>query len=366
MSIDRRPWVTRRLAIVLLCLLALMVASLPAAGAEPAAGAQAAPGAPRLATDGLESETGAAEPAGVAPAAKTRKLALGVSQWPYDDLSDLDAFTASVGRAPATWSVWSDWGGGNAAFPTALMAGLAARGVVPVVLWQPVDPSDLKDPRFSYRHIIQGRHDAYLRAWAEAAKAHGGTVLLRLAHEHDGTWFPWGTDRFDNSPKRFQKMWRHVWNIFRGPDGVGATNVKFVWSPNQPCVKCVPYAKTYPGDAFVDYAGFSSFNWSGKQPWKSMVQTFDLAYRKLRAVTRKPIIVAETGSSPEGGSKPRWIREGYPAVYARFPRIKLIVYFNVDSLTMANQRDWRLTTPARALTAYRAIVAQPRFQGVIR
>ena len=94
-----------------------------------------------------------------------------------------------------------------------------------------------------------------------------------------------------------------------------------------------------------------------------MKQTFRPSMVALAALTKKPVIAAETGSTPIGGSKARWIRDGYPEVFALWPKLKAIVYFNVDSKTLANQQDWRLSTPASALSAYREIVAQRKFQG---
>jgi hypothetical protein len=85
-------------------------------------------------------------------------------------------------------------------------------------------------------------------------------------------------------------------------------------------------------------------------------------FRKMH--THKPFIVAETGSSMEGGSKSLWIKQGYPKVYAKYPEIKAILYFNIDARALDPlQRDWTLTTHRGGLAAYRSIVAMPRFQG---
>ena len=349
-GMSSRRHLTAALAVALLVVTVLAVA--PAAAADTGAPATAPVAA-------------AAAPAG----SPVRPLALGVSMLPYSDLSVLDQFASDSGsgRMPAAWSVWSDWGGSNKEFPTELMDGLLARGVTPIVLWEPIDPSDPTNqdhPSYSYQSMIRGKYDAYVRAWAQAAKDWGHPVLLRFAHEFNGTWFPWGVQRFSNTPKLFIQAWRHVWNIFRGKNGVGAKNVRFVWSPNQPCGQCTSYTKLYPGDKYVDYAAFSSFNWSGKVPWKSMVQAFELSMKGLAKVTRKPVIVAETGSSAKGGDKATWIRKGYPAVHKKWPRIKLIIYFNIDTRDVG-QRDWRLVSPASALDAYRSILARPSFQGSI-
>lgn len=303
--------------------------------------------------------------AATSPTATVRRVALGVSMLPYGDLAVVDQFTADAGRAPAAWTVWSDWGGPDAAFPTALMQGLRDRGITPIVIWQPVDPSNINSPAYRYRRIVNGAHDAYIREWAQAADDFGGTVVLRFAHEMDGFWFPWGMGRFDNTPARFKAAWRHIWNIVRGPGGAGATNVKFLWSPTSPASDRPSFASLYPGDGYVDYVGFTSFNWNRRGiPWKSMVSLYTSSMTALGKITKKPVIVAETGSTSKGGDKAAWIRTGYPAVYSKWKRIRSIIYFNVDMPTQ--NRDWRLTTPMSAMDAYRSIAAQARFQGRFR
>jgi len=297
----------------------------------------------------------------------TRKLALGVSMLPDADLATIDSFTASVGgRTPAIWMLWSDWGNPTtAAFPDrAFLDGLRARHAVPMITWCPLDPAHPDSDAYTYAKIAAGAWDAYIRGWATAAKAWGGTILLRWAHEMDGTWFPWSIGRFgnENTPARFVAAWRHIWNVIRG---AGAKNVKFLWSP-MVCRGCASLKSVYPGDKYVDYAGFTSFNWSTPNAWRSMDQLYGQVLSAMKRVTRKPVIVTETGSSPSGGDKAAWIRAGYPAVYKRFPQIVGIVYFNVDAATLARQPDWRLTTPSNALAAYRSLLTQAKFQGRLR
>ena len=65
-------------------------------------------------------------------------------------------------------------------------------GTVPLIYWAPVDPADPGSPAWTYNTILNGDHDAYITQFAQDAKAYGGRVLLRFAHEMDGDWFPWG------------------------------------------------------------------------------------------------------------------------------------------------------------------------------
>jgi len=283
---------------------------------------------------------------------------MGVSQHPDNGLAALDAFKESVGRYPAIWSLWSSWGGSNSAFPDlTLMNGLRFRGVVPQFFWEPDDPSTppiANDPLYTYRSIIAGTHDAYVREWARDAKEYGGTILLKFAHEMNADWFPWGVGRPDNGAMRFKKAWRRIHNLIRGPGGEGATNVKLLWSVYGSGDKSL-----YPGDAYVHYVGFSTFNWGGG---RSMKQLFAPPVNRLKQFTNKKIIVTETGT-PSFSDKAGWITVGYPEVYKAFPQIAAIVYFDV---AVYGQPDWRLTEPSHALTAYASIVAKPTYQGRIR
>jgi hypothetical protein len=51
-------------------------------------------------------------------------------------------------------------------------------------------------------------------------------------------------------------------------------------------------------------------------------------------------------------------------VRTKWPRLKAIVYLNID-LTGVGHPDWRLTTPPAAMDAYKAVAAKVIFQGTI-
>ena len=106
-------------------------------------------------------------------AASDRQIALGVSQadwWDIDNSGDdaVDTATTELGAKPAIWSLWSDWGGPNKDFPTTLVQGLHARRVVPMVYWEPVDPSfqGFDCSHWALKNIINDDHDDYIRQWA--------------------------------------------------------------------------------------------------------------------------------------------------------------------------------------------------------
>ena len=209
-------------------------------------------------------------------------MALGVSMLPDTNMDVYRKFRADTGRWPATWSFWNNWGGTDSAFPTAAASQLRG-GTVPFIFWAPVEPDHLTSDKWTYNTIRRGDHDAYITQFAQDAKAYGGRVLLRFAHEMDGDWFPWGIGRFDNTRRNFILAWRHVYNIFKS---VGARNVKFVWSPNGYYSKRgVPIKDVYPGDKYVDYLAISGFNW-GAPKWQTMAQVLETKLKELEAVTK--------------------------------------------------------------------------------
>jgi len=368
----------------------IMLSAIVMAGASHAAGV--VPHAP----NGSSQAAATSAPAAKASAART---ALGVSMLPGDrSKTTYDDFRARAGRAPALWSIWSDWGGpgdpsqsSSSQLPDlTFLNHLEQHGTAPFIFWQPIDPADLGTAKFSFKHIEAGDWDSYITAFAVATKAVSGPVLIRFAHEMDGDWFPWSIGLHGNTTTSFINAWRHIWTIFHN---VGATNVRWVWSPNG-CDCAKPTTRPlnpgldalYPGDKYVDYLGASGFNWgSYKDRWATMqvimkprMHGFDSMNntRIGRAgVRRKPIILAETasaptgpsahaGKNPPGNTKARWIKVGYDLIHSRYPRVKAIVYFNVDMRKLDSNEDWHLA--GASMTAYRDLLRKASFRGRIQ
>jgi hypothetical protein len=277
-----------------------------------------------------------------------------------DDLAALDAYAQRAGRMPASWSIWSDWGNKNKAFPSqGLLHALRARGVRPVIFWQPTGDDRLAHPtKYSYQSIVDGEWDAYLTSWAQDAKAWGGRVIVRWAHEMNGWWFPWAIGKIGNTPENYRAAWRHVVTTVRGI----APNVRFMWAPMRPCgTRCVDYSALYPGDAYVNVLGFSAYNWSG-DPDTTMLRLYRRAINALSAVSSRKIIAAETGIKGPGPGRDRWLREGYQAIYQAFPRLRGVIYFDID-MSFLDEPEWRLMRSDNSLDTYSDILRDPRFMG---
>jgi hypothetical protein len=319
-------------------------------------------------------------------------MALGVSipgtRHPDAIEQRVNDFSASVGgHTPAAWSLWSRWGerGGKAkcvagfgtcSFPSAGVARLHELGITPVIWWEPIDPEKANLGKFSrYKLILDGRHDGYIEAWAEAAReagelSGGRRIVLRFAHEANGHWFDWGIGRFDNTVANFKAAWRHVWRIFKREGALAY--VDFLWSvTKQRCQACNPFAQVFPGGKYIDYAGVTAFNWGRYKggSWKSMISVLRSPLRDIMRVTSRPIVVSELASNHRGGDKAKWIRSGYEKVYAEFPRVKAILYLNTDQPKKDfGHPDWRLVKPAdgSAEDAYADTAAKSRFGGQLQ
>ena len=316
------------------------------------------------------------------PAAARSNIAVG---WTVTDASGhdratgmagVDKYIAQVGRKPRVWSLWSKWGDrgansngacvkdvGSCSFPTASVKALQARGITPMIWWVFVDPKNPYGNRRygQYRKINMGVHDAYIKDWARAAKIVGREtkkpVIIRFAHEADGTWFPWSISLFQNSPTKFKNAWVRLWNKF---NKVGAKkHVRWLWSPIK------PQKINYPGDKYVDYVGLTLLN-PGKtatKSWKTPKVVLDRKVGLSLKVTQKPIIAAEVGTGYKGGDKGNWVETLYKRAYWKHPKVKAMVY-----LETTNGPDWRLHVgdQGRGLKAYKKIARNPKFQGRIR
>ena len=274
------------------------------------------------------------------------------------------ALTQSIGgHKPAMAAIWVQWGSGAPAFPTSVANGLRDRGITPFIWWEPVNSADLSDGTYSrHKNISDGDHDAYIRQFARAARDFGSPVLLRFAHEMNGSYFPWAVNKFDNTASTFIAAWRHVHGIFQAE---GATNVKFVWSVARQGVprRLQPVRLPVAWGRLRRRDGLQCLQLGNVRR-----QELELDVRPVPAhghrhgarSSSKPIIVAETGSTDLGGDKAAWIRDGYRAVHDQLPQIKGIVYLNADLRDLGHP-DWRLATPLSALTAYAQIAAMAEF-----
>jgi hypothetical protein len=297
---------------------------------------------------------------------------------PYD-MSRLEAFEARLGKGVSIVHWGQPWiyKGKPQRFQTGEFDKVRRHGAIPMVNWNSWDYSlGVNQPDHQLADIIAGTHDAYIRMWAEQAKAWGHPFFLRFNHEMNGWWqFPWSERLNGNKPGEYVVAWRHVHDIFTE---VGATNVTWVWAANISSEKTTPLEQVYPGHEYVDWVGMDGYNFGSdrRNIWQTFEQVFagspyntnKNTYEQLKALAPgKPIMIAETASSEDGGplgrpaSKAAWITEALAALPTKFPEIKALVWFNWDENDP--QLDWPIDSSEEAVQAFRAGISSSYFAG---
>jgi hypothetical protein len=194
---------------------------------------------------------------------------------------------------------------------TARLKSASAGGAVPEITWMPCSfilGCAANHDAFPLERIASGKYDSYIKSVAAAAKAFGRPVILRFAHEMNGSWYPWGNGVNGNTPAQYISAWRHVHKIFAA---VRATNVFWFWSPNK---EGHSLSSWYPGNSYTNFVGVDGYNgpqYSSRNMTPS--QVFGSSLSQLVAFTSKPIIIGEVGCV-EGngsfpGSKAAWITD---------------------------------------------------------
>ena len=224
---------------------------------------------------------------------------------------------------------------------------------IPMITWKPTGAS--------LAGIVHGNFDPLIRARAVAARTFGKRFFLRFAHEMNGDWYPWSGYNTGKSGARYIAAWRHIHRIF---DNVGATKVVWVWSPHWksfPMEAWNDFRNYYPGDAYVDWVGIDGYNHGsiGHWKWTSFRHLFRNVYNAYAG--KKPIMIAETASVEQGGSKRLWIKSARRTMKHRFRGIKAFVWFHFRASYEGHVWDWRVNSSRSALRAFRALADDPYF-----
>lgn len=239
---------------------------------------------------------------------------------------------------------------------------IAASGAVPMVTWLPCRDGELgpEQPAFSLRRIADGAFDEHIRGWAAGAAAWGEPLVLRFAPEMNGSWNPWSAGVNGNTARDYVLAWRHVHDLF---DRAGAANVEWAWSPNVVMSGSPSLASLFPGDRYVDWVGVDGYNWGSSRSgsrWQSFAQVFGPTLTEVRALTRKPLMLAEVGSAEEGGNKAAWL-EDFFAQLRQNPDIRAFVWFDFEK-----EADWRVRSSVASAQAFAAGLDSARVRGARR
>lgn len=270
-------------------------------------------------------------------------------------MDKISAFEKDYGIHPSLVMWYQDW---SSPFPKKEAQNVIDANAIPHIVWEPWIWGD--EGKIKPENIIKGERDEYIRSWAKDVKKFGHPVFIRTLHEFNIEGYPWGIVNNKRDPQIYIQAFRHLVDIFRKE---GVTNVKWVWCPmnfSYPESDWNDYLKAYPGNDYVDWIGIDGYNWGSSQSW-SRWQSFEDLFREpvIRlsgAFPDKPIMVAEYGSTPEGGNKADFYTKTPGYLRSSLKQIRAICYFDIKK-----EADWRIASSPETAKAFKAMVADPLF-----
>jgi len=315
--------------------------------------------------------TGLASGSSAAGSAANGGVFLGVFRETTPFTAVADSFKADTGITPASVQ-WFDAWSNKAAFPVQQAKDLWARGIMLSWTWEPWNPAlSLTDPdQITLDDITSGQWDAYIKARGTEMASLGFPIQMRWGHEVNGNWYPWNPALNGNDPAKYVQAYRHVHDLLVQ---VGATNVQWVWTitnGSTPNESWNNPALEYPGNAYVDWVALDGYNW-GKGPswdpsgnyWSSFDQVFSGAYQTAVSIAPdKPIQIAETASSIDGGDKAAWITQMFASIEAgKYPKLRLLSYFD-----QKKEEEWQIASSSASLQAFKTGASSSTFKGTGR
>ena len=241
-------------------------------------------------------------------------------------------------------------------FPAKWIERCKASNVIPHIAWEPKDLKAVND-------------DAYLRGWAQACRAADWPIFIRFAGEMNGFWTP-----YHNNPQLYRDKFRLVHRALKK----AAPRVATIW-----CVNSVPsetIARYYPGDDGCDWVGINLYSvpFYDNNPQRpalldnptTLIEPIYKLYAK-----RKPIAICEYGASHMAAADRKErvsfaidkMAQLYTALPTRFPRIKLIDWFSMNTMKHAKPgrqlNNYQLSANQSIIANYRQIASSPYFLG---
>ena len=241
----------------------------------------------------------------------------------------------------------------------------------------------------------------------------GVPVMVRFAHEMNGSWYPWG-----QKPALFKEKFREVAAAVHL-----ASSSAMLWSPNEGggypfaggeheprsgsadmhdmdtdndgvlTPQDDPYAPYWPGDDAVDWVGLSLYHFGESYAWgeNSIPEQGKLAdmisgrfknaesdatagpnfHEEYAECYDKPFAISETGAffnpdQTDGASGPKikqawWEQLTDPNLYKKYPRLQLVVWFEFSKLEQHlgdHFVDWRTTADPETRIPFREAVSE--------
>ena len=281
-----------------------------------------------------------------------------------------------------------------------------ARSAAPLITWQTGTTSPKTIAYAGRTSDGASTDEVILRNAAYLSARYGKPVFLRVDQEMNAYWFPWCAynkdgSRRSSSAKDFRRMWQRMVIIFRGGkvadinrqlDNVGlppldpgvrwpgwmhlpptsdpdsyfkpAKNIAFVFNPvdapGLPNVVGNRWGDYYPGDAYVDWVGQTTYEETSNGTIEERFGWLNSFYERFSVERGKPYMMGEWGVVPEAesgfGDDPAYVR--WMLDWQRsHPKVKALIYFSV----LTDQGDLRLSSYPDSAQVLATAVSQPRF-----
>ena len=230
---------------------------------------------------------------------------------------------------------------------------LDSEGWVPMISANPYFFKECEDTgKNLYKTIADGGCDEFLLSAAKNLSDYKKPVMLRFAWEMNLPNMYWSVDKVGSSPTDFIAAWRHFYDIAQK----AADNIIWVLSFNTSHTGTTPYAELYPGDEYVDWVAIDGYNWGSGHSfggWASFDGTFRKSYDELTAITKKPVMISEVNSAPNGGDKAEWLKDMLEEqIINNYPEVGALILFN-ENKSSGESVDWRIEKSEDYINAVR-------------
>lgn len=212
---------------------------------------------------------------------------------------------------------------------------MCARGILPFLEIDTATPAML-------RKVADGSEDSVLASYALELGTVQTPIVIDFNHEFNGPWFAWGYKHVTAS--EFVAAWRHMVTVFREN---GANNVLWAWNPNVDGTATVPDLQAwYPGNSYVNWVALDGYFYG---PWDTYDSVFKPTMHQIRAFTKRPFFIAETGANPKSG-RVRAINSLFQGAEST-PGLLGLVWF--DYYKYSN-RNWFINNDPAAVAVFRS------------
>lgn len=317
--------------------------------------------------------------------------------WEDESLAE---YAAKMGHVPAVAVQFSDFPYDEEAraLTTSAAAQVQAEGGILLLTLEPHGGLD----------TVTDAAIAQLAAGLREINDSGVPVIVRFAHEMNGSWYAWS-----QQPAKYKAVFRRVAEAVhtRAPGssmmwapnyggGYPFTNGQFAASAGTTAFAALdtdgdgtltmaddPYAPYYPGDDAVDWVGISLYHWGNEYPWgnnevpeagkfqamltgtysgtagaDSAIPNF---YQVYGVEHGHPVAIPETSAiytptrdgATELAVKQAWWRQVLSEeVHARFPQVKMVNWFEWSKreVEIDDDVDWRVGSTPQVTAAFTA------------